>query len=89
MPKFSLREHDYVVDDKKIGGNAQTITKDRFVHHTSFLWDFDERKMNFLKVAIYSPKFSSVCIFILYYLSCRRRGHLIEEIESTPTSSRL
>ena len=25
----------------KVGGNAQSISKTRFVHHTSFLWDFD------------------------------------------------
>ena len=25
----------------KVGGNAQSISKTRFVHHTSFRWDFD------------------------------------------------
>ena len=29
----------------KVGGNAQSISKTRFVHHTSFLWDFDEANM--------------------------------------------
>jgi lipoate-protein ligase A len=51
--KFSLRDHDYVIDDRKIGGNAQTITKERFVHHTSFLWNYDAKKMGYLKVFIF------------------------------------
>lgn len=29
----------------KVGGNAQSISKTRFVHHTSFLWDFDVATM--------------------------------------------
>lgn len=47
--KFSLRENDFVFDDKKFGGNAQYISGGkvgRFVHHTSFLWDFDPDKMS-------------------------------------------
>jgi lipoate-protein ligase A len=34
----------------KVGGNAQTITKGRWVHHTSFLWQFDPSRMGYLKV---------------------------------------
>lgn len=42
-PEFSLRENDYVLNlEKKMGGNAQTIAKDGWLHHTSFLWDYDE-----------------------------------------------
>ncbi|CAM9547234.1 unnamed protein product, partial [Heterosigma akashiwo] len=37
---FAVRENDYVLGDKKFGGNAQSIIKDRWLHHTSFLWDF-------------------------------------------------
>lgn len=47
---FKLREHDYVFDDHKFGGNAQTIIKDRWVHHTSFLWDFQPSNMEYLQV---------------------------------------
>ena len=28
-----------------MGGNAQAITKDGFLHHTSFLWDYDTYNM--------------------------------------------
>jgi lipoate-protein ligase A len=46
---FCLHEHDYTaMKEKKIAGNAQTITKNRWVHHTSFLWQFDPRNMGFL-----------------------------------------
>ncbi|GBG93054.1 hypothetical protein CBR_g58409 [Chara braunii] len=47
-PGFRLREHDYVFGDKKFGGNAQSITKQRWVHHTSFLWDFKDERMQYL-----------------------------------------
>lgn len=45
---FDLRENDYVIGNLKCGGNAQYIKKDRFVHHTTFLWDFDEDSMDYL-----------------------------------------
>lgn len=54
---FSLREHDYVLGDFKIGGNAQSISKDRFVHHTSFLWDFCPRRMGYLKIPKKRPDY--------------------------------
>ena len=38
---------------RKIGGNAQTITKGRWAHHTSFLWDFDPSNMDYLQVTWY------------------------------------
>ena len=54
---FSLRENDYVLGDKKIGGNAQTITKDRWVHHTSFLWNFDPEMMKYLQLPKKMPEY--------------------------------
>ena len=38
---FAVRENDYVFGDVKFGGNAQAITKGRFLHHTSLLYDHD------------------------------------------------
>ena len=55
--KFILREHDYVIGDKKIAGNAQTITKDRWVHHTSFLWDYDNHNMSYLSIPKKRPEY--------------------------------
>jgi lipoate-protein ligase A len=53
IPNFSLQVNDYTIGDKKIGGNAQYIKKDRFVHHTSFLWDYDKDHMDLL---LHPPK---------------------------------
>lgn len=47
-PEFRLMENDYVIGDRKFGGNAQYIKKDRWLHHTSFLWDYDPHKMQYL-----------------------------------------
>lgn len=43
---FRLREHDYVIGERKFGGNAQYMRKGRWLHHTSFLWDYEENLMN-------------------------------------------
>jgi lipoate-protein ligase A len=48
--KFALQENDYVFNyngniDYKMGGNAQAITKNGYLHHTSFLWDYDTSNM--------------------------------------------
>lgn len=45
---FSLRENDYVFNDRKFGGNAQYIKKDRWLLHTSFLWDYEAKHMDYL-----------------------------------------
>lgn len=53
IPHFHLRENDYVIDHLKCGGNAQYIQKHRFVHHTTFLWDYEQTKMDLL---LHPPK---------------------------------
>ena len=45
---LQLKENDYVIGEKKCGGNAQYIKKDRWLHHTSFLWDYQDERMNCL-----------------------------------------
>ena len=57
IPGFSLRENDYVIEDKKCGGNAQYIKKDRFVHHTSFLWNYSLENMGYLKLPSKAPEY--------------------------------
>ena len=54
---FAVRENDYVFGDAKFGGNAQTITKDRWVHHTSFLHDYDSRLMSYLAIPKKQPDY--------------------------------
>lgn len=47
--EFELRENDYVKGDKKFGGNAQAITRNRCLHHSSLLWNWDSAHMQLLK----------------------------------------
>ncbi|XP_039056232.1 uncharacterized protein LOC120199098, partial [Hibiscus syriacus] len=55
---------DYVFGNHKFGGNAQSITKNKWIHHTSFLWDFDVRNMAYLELPKRAPVYRSA------------RGHL-------------
>jgi len=62
MVDFRLTETDYVLradppsgayetsneSDLKIGGNAQAISRERWLHHTSWLWDFEDATMGVL-----------------------------------------
>ncbi len=51
---------DYVFGERKFGGNAQAITKDRWLHHTSFLWDFRDDRMRLLKQPGRAPEYRAV-----------------------------
>lgn len=57
MPGFALRENDYVVGERKFGGNAQSISGKRWVHHTSFLWNFSPRNMALLANPAKQPEY--------------------------------
>lgn len=52
-----MQEHDYCLGLQKFGGNAQCLTKDRFVHHTSFLWNFQEVNMTYLRMPEKRPEY--------------------------------
>ncbi len=57
IPHFHLRENDYCIGEKKCGGNAQYIKKDRWLHHTSFLLDYSEENMQYLRLPEKRPKY--------------------------------
>jgi len=38
--QFQLLQNDYCFGTRKFGGNAQAITRQRWAHHTSFLWQY-------------------------------------------------
>lgn len=57
IPGFHFRENDYCIGDRKCGGNAQYIKKDRFLHHTSFLWDYKEKNMEYLSLPSKRPAY--------------------------------
>jgi lipoate-protein ligase A len=48
IPDFHLRENDYCIGNRKCGGNAQYMRKERWIHHTSFLWDYQIENMKLL-----------------------------------------
>ncbi len=54
---FSLTETDFTLGNKKIGGNAQYIQKNRWLHHTTFLWDYLPERMELLKHPEKKPEY--------------------------------
>ncbi|WOG95422.1 hypothetical protein DCAR_0414741 [Daucus carota subsp. sativus] len=54
---FVLRENDYAFGNRKFGENAQSITKNRWIHHTSFLWDYEINNMAYLKLPKRAPEY--------------------------------
>ncbi len=61
QPFSNLSLHaDYTFGEQKFGGNAQAITKQRWLHHTSFLWDFDRDNMALLKHPSRVPDYRKV-----------------------------
>ncbi|GAX12895.1 hypothetical protein FisN_11Hh306 [Fistulifera solaris] len=55
---FSLREHDYVWnEDSKIAGNAQSIGKTGWLHHTSFLWQIPSGMSRYLRLPAKRPDY--------------------------------
>jgi lipoate-protein ligase A len=54
---FSVKENDYAIGERKCGGNAQYLCKERWLHHTSFLWNYAEEKMHYLKMPPRMPSY--------------------------------
>ncbi len=54
---LTLVENDYTIGNKKIGGNAQYLRKDRWLHHTTFLYDYDPKKMKTLLIPRRQPEY--------------------------------
>ena len=46
---LTLEEQDFALENRKIGGNAQCFASKRVLHHTSFLWSWEEEKMSLLR----------------------------------------
>jgi len=57
LPQFQLRENNYVLGKRNIGGNAQSIVSRGFLHHTSFLWDYDQTNMDHLTLLNKQPDY--------------------------------
>lgn len=57
IPGFRLVDNDYTIENRKCGGNAQYFSKDRLVHHTTFLWDFLDENMDVLRQPVRQPPY--------------------------------
>lgn len=57
LPDFHLRENDYVIGARKCGGNAQYLRKERWLHHTTFLWNYNKGLMDLLLHPKKTPKY--------------------------------
>lgn len=56
-PLLSLKEHDFVIDDKKCGGNALYLQKGRWLVHSTFLWDYRPDLMACLQMPSRQPAY--------------------------------
>lgn len=79
IPRFSIRDNDYVIEEKKFGGNAQYFSRDRFVHHSTLLWDYEPDLMKLLSLPPRMPEYrnrrshSEFLCRLKEYLPCRLR----------------
>jgi lipoate-protein ligase A len=74
IPGFFLQENDYAIKHLKCGGNAQYLRKDRWLHHTSFLWDFQDINMDYLFHPKKTPKYRQDRPHLDFL--CRLKNHI-------------
>lgn len=54
---MAFRENDYIIGERKWGGNAQYLCKGRWLHHSSMLWDYDSGNMDYLLMPAKVPDY--------------------------------
>lgn len=54
---FATHANDYCIGNRKFGGNAQSISGARWLHHTSLLWDYDPARMSLLQMPKKRPEY--------------------------------
>ena len=54
---FATHANDYCIDDRKFGGNAQSISGKRWLHHTSLLWEYEPERMSLLQMPKKRPAY--------------------------------
>ncbi len=73
-PRFQIKNNDYALDSRKFGGNAQHLCKNRWLHHTSLLWDYFESRMEYLPLPPRMPAYREMRSHSDFL--CRLREHL-------------
>jgi lipoate---protein ligase len=86
---FSLRDNDYLLGEKKCGGNAQYITKNRWLHHTSFLWNFDPKKMALLKIPNKQPDYRNQRSHLDFLTTLKEYGPIDQWIQKIKETLRV
>jgi lipoate-protein ligase A len=76
---FHLKENDFVIGNHKCGGNAQYLKKDRFLHHTSMLYNFNEKNMRYLLHPKKTPAYRQNRSHTEFL--CKLRDHLPQKQE--------
>ena len=54
---FRIRANDYCIGERKFGGNAQSISGKRWLHHTSVIWDYEPSRMAVLREPAKQPEY--------------------------------
>ncbi|MEX1013031.1 MAG: lipoate--protein ligase family protein [Waddliaceae bacterium] len=54
---FDLKENDFVIGNRKFAGNAQYLIKERWLHHTTMLWDYKLENMRLLTLPEKRPEY--------------------------------
>ncbi|KAF3449071.1 hypothetical protein FNV43_RR09795 [Rhamnella rubrinervis] len=70
--------HYYVFGNCKFGGNAQSITKNWWIHYTSFFWDYDVRNMAYLEHPKRVPKYRLARNHLEF--TCRMKDYMPREV---------
>lgn len=86
IPQPRTKSKDYVIGERKFGGNAQAITGRRWLHHTSLLWDYDPANMALLTNPARQPEYRQRRAHGDFLLRLREvlpeRGALLQSIEA-------
>lgn len=90
LPDFALRENDYVIGSRKFGGNAQYLRKNCWLHHSTLLWDFRDKSMDYLTLPSRKPLYresrghADFLCRLKDYLGCRQKflDLLLEQIST-------
>ena len=75
---FRVNANDYCLGDVKFGGNAQSISGKRWLHHTSLLWDYQPERMAMLKQPAKQPA----------YRENRPHGSFVQGLHASAIGSR-
>jgi len=78
---FQLRENDFAIGRHKCGGNAQYIKKERWLLHTSFLWDYHPENMDLLLQPKKIPSYREDRGHREFL--CKLKDHLVDKEEFT------